>query len=102
MFEFNKEKLNEEKINRKAEHEAHKMFTKMLAKMLLESDAPENIKLSVQVTEKVKDLIDMFYDSLIKKYCTPEQEADTETLKKVFEYLGLVEIGLNQFLETME
>lgn len=86
----------------KARSQANSMLADMLAEMMLKSNASEEIKLSVRIIQQGK------------KVCTATQEileafagdpatikaSDTETLKQVFEYLGLVEVGLKQFIET--
>ena len=73
-----------------------------MADMMLKSNAPEEIKLGVRVIQQgkkvsvaVREIIDAFAGdpATIKA-------SDTETLKRVLEYLGLVEVGLKQFMET--
>lgn len=96
MFERNDEKLME----LKAEHEAKKMLGKMLSEMLLGSDAPESVKLAIRVMDKAKDISDKLILEVIPKYATPGNQANTETLKTVYEYLQLVEVGIKQFIET--
>jgi hypothetical protein len=97
MFEINKEEM----AKRKVESEARSMFAKMLMESIMTSEtAPEHMKLCVGVLSKIKDIDDVLHKEIISEYCTPGKEANTETLKKVLEYLGLVEIGIKQFLET--
>jgi hypothetical protein len=94
-------KINKEEIeNRKAEAKAKRMFSKMMTDMLLESDAPEHVKMSVRVLNKVQDVHNAIEELIVLKYTVPGNEANTETLKKVLEYLELVEVGINQFVET--
>lgn len=95
MFEINKEELE----NKKAERMAKRMLSKMMSEMLLEPDAPEHIKLGVRVLNKAKDIHDAIEDEIVSKYCTPGNQANPETLKKVLEYLELVEVGIKQFVE---
>ena len=95
IFEVNKEEMME----KEAAHKAQKMFSKMLSQMLLESDAPEHMKLSVRVIDKAEKLHECIRD-LVRKYIDIGKVSDAETLKKVLEYLSLVEIGINQFVET--
>lgn len=96
MFEINKEKL----ANEQAEAKAKRILSKMMSEFLLASDAPENVKVSILVLDKAQDIRDALTDKIVLKFCEPGKEAPTETLKKVLEYLELVELGIKQFLET--
>ena len=96
MFEINKEKTN----NELAERKAKKMMADMMADMLLKSESvPEHTKLSVRALTKARDIHELIEEGIVLKYCTPGNEANTETLNKVFEYLELVEVGMKQFVE---
>lgn len=96
MFEINKENL--EQAN--AERMARKMLSKMMSEAILKSEtAPEDMKLSVLLMDKSTDLHDSITD-LVKRYVTPGNLASVETLKKVLEYLALVEVGIQQFSES--
>ena len=86
----------------KARTQATEMLADIMADMMLKSNAPEEIKLGVRVIQQgkkvsvaVREIIDAFAGdpATIKT-------SDTETLKRVREYLGLVEVGLKQFMET--
>lgn len=86
----------------KARSQATEMLADIMADMMLKSNAPEEIKLVVRVIQQgkevsvaVREIIDAFAGdpATIKA-------SDTETLKRVLEYLGLVEVGLKQFMET--
>lgn len=97
MFEINKEKMQE----KKTEAMAREMFANMMIESILTSEsAPEHIKLCVRTLAKARDLEKAVHDEIIHKYCTPGNEANVETLKKVVEYLEMVEIGIKQFVET--
>lgn len=96
MFEMNKEKLEQEKV----EQAAHKMFGKMLSQAILESEtAPESIKLSVRVLDKTQDLHESIID-LSHKFVGLGKRANAETLKNVLEYLSMVEVGIQRFSES--
>lgn len=96
MFEPTKEEMMEQK----AAHEARKMLAKMMSQMILESDtAPESVKLSVRVMDKSVDIEEAILN-LVKNYVGVGKRANAETLKKVLEYLELVEVGIKQFAET--
>lgn len=82
-----------------AEKRAKNMLEKIMVKMLLEADAPENAKAAIRVMDKVHDVNNALHDLVVLKYTTPGSEANTETLKKVLEYLELVEVGIKQFVE---
>ena len=97
MFDAN----DKETIKILAMKKAQRMTGKFMANEILKSDAPESIKLSVQVMEKIRDIYDdALEEGIVLKYCTPTNVANVETLKKVLEYLELVEVGLNQFVES--
>ncbi len=98
MFEINKDEMMKEKI----ENEARKMFGKMLSQSILESDkAPEYMKLSVRIMDKSEDVQEAVHE-LVEHYIKPHEghQANAETLKKILEYLELVETGIKQFVET--
>ena len=86
----------------KARTQATEMLADIMVDMMLKSNAPEEIKLGVRVIQQgknvsvaVREIIDAFAGdpATIKA-------SDTETLKRVLGYLGLVEVGLKQFMET--
>lgn len=96
MFKMNKDEM----MKAQAEHEAHKMFGKMLSQAILESKtAPESMKLSVLVLDKSHDLNESVHN-LVKHFVKPQKRANVETLQKVLEYLSMVEVGIQQFMET--
>jgi hypothetical protein len=96
MFETTKEEM----MKKKAEHEARKMLSKMMSQMVLKSDkTPESVKLSIRVMDKAEDIGEALRNFVIN-YVNPEARANAETLKKVLEYLELVEVGIKQFVET--
>lgn len=85
----------------RARRQACDMLSDMLIEAMLKSDAPEEAKLGVRIIQRGKkvskatqEIIEAFVgDSAAVK------ASDTETLKQVLEYLGLVEVGLKQFME---
>ena len=86
----------------KARSQASDMLADMLAEIMLESNASEEIKLSVRIVQqgkKVSKAVHEIIDAFAGDSATVEA-SDTETLKRVLEYLGLVEVGLKQFMET--
>lgn len=95
MFDITEKDL----MKQKAEREAKNMFAKMMTSAILESDAPEYVKLDVQVLCKVKDIHDALEELIVLKYTVPNNEANAETLKTVLEYLELVEVGIKTFSE---
>ena len=97
MFEINKEEM----MNAQAEQKAKRMMADMIADMLLESESvPETAKLSIRVLKKARDIHSLIEEGIVCKYATPNNEAKGETLKKVLEYVELVEVGMKQFIET--
>ena len=96
MFGLNEEKLMEAK----AESKARRMIADMMAETILESDAPESMKLSIRVITKARDISDTIRNEILMKYASPSKTANAETLKYVYEYLSMVEVGLKQFAET--
>lgn len=96
MFDFTKEKMEEKMVENKAKD----MFANLMIEAILTSeDAPEHIKLCVGILGKVKDNQKSLHE-IVEKYVAPGNEANAETLKKVKEYLELVEVGIKQFVET--
>ena len=94
------DRKNEKELEQiKAEKKANSMVSKMFTKLLLESDIPENKKMAIRVLDKAGDIDNALDDLVVLKYTTPGSEANTETLKKVLEYLELVEVGIKQFVE---
>ena len=102
MFDFDitKEKLEEKFEEREAERKAKAALGRIMTKMLLESNAPEHIKLNVRVLDKARDVHNAIEELIVLKYTVPDKEANAETLKTILEYLELVEIGIKQFVET--
>ena len=100
MFDFTNEKMEEKIAERDADRKAKMLFSKMLSEAILSSEkTPENVKLTVRVMDKTTDIQEALRES-VGKYITPGKEADIETLKKVLEYLELVEVGIKRFFET--
>lgn len=96
MFDFTNEKLEEKMV----ESKARDMFANLLIESILTSEsAPEYVKLSVHIISKIKD-VNNASTEIMKKYCNPGNEANAETLKKIKEYLEIVEVGIKQFVET--
>ena len=97
MFEINKEKIEE----MEAANKAKSMFFNMMESMILGSEeAPESLKAFVRVVKKAREVNNAVTDCIVMKYCDPEHQANNETLKKVVEYLELVEVGIRQFVDT--
>ena len=97
MFELNKEEMMKAKV----ESKARTMISKLMSEAILEAEnVPEHIKLSVQVLGKARDINEALHEDIVEKCCTPGNQANAETLKKVLEYLQLVEVGIKQFVET--
>lgn len=86
----------------KARNQASNMLADMLADMMLKSNAPEEIKLGVRIVQQSKKVHAAVHDIVEAFAGDPAtvKASDTETLKQVLEYLGLVEVGLKQFMET--
>jgi hypothetical protein len=96
MFDITKEEM----MKNEAEHKAREMFANMLAEAILTSDsAPETTKLRTMAVMKAKKINNCVHDEIVEKYCNPTVNANAETLKKVVEYLELVELGIRQFVE---
>ena len=96
MFEITKEEM----MKKEAEFKAREMFADMVANAILTSDsAPETTKLRTMAVMKAKKINNCVHDEIVEKYCNPTVNANAETLKKVVEYLELVELGIRQFVE---
>ena len=86
----------------KARSQATEMLADMLTDMMLKSSAPEEIKLGVRIIQQGKK-VSVSVQKIIEAFAgdpATTKASDTETLKRVLEYLGLVEVGLKQFMET--
>lgn len=96
MFNMNKDKM----IEKEAEFKAKRILLDIMTEAILTSEsAPEHIKLRTQIMMKTKDINELLGEKIINKFCHPDVNTNVETLKKVVEYLQLVEIGFNQFIE---
>lgn len=85
----------------RARSQACDMLSDMLIEAMLESDAPEEAKLGVRIVQqgkKVNKATQKIIDAFVGDSAAIKA-SDTETLKQVLEYLGLVEVGLKQFME---
>ena len=86
----------------KARTQATEMLADMLTDMMLKSSAPGEIKLGVRIIQQGKK-VSVSVQKIIEAFAGDPatiKASDTETLKRVLEYLGLVEVGLKQFMET--
>lgn len=86
----------------KARNEARGMLADMLAEIMLKSNMPEEAKRGVRIVQQGKKVCEATQEILEAFAGDPTRlkASDTETLKQVLEYLGLVEVGLKQFMET--
>lgn len=86
----------------KARNEARGMLADMLTEIMLKSNMPEEAKLGVRIIQQGKKVCEATQEILEAFAGDPAiiKASDTETLKRVLEYLGLVEVGLKQFMET--
>ena len=93
----------EDKKKIDAEALANKMFADMLSKMILEADnAPEHIKLNVQILNATESLDETLFKH-IEKYVSPDNTCtDIELLTSILEYIKLVEAGINRFFAETE
>lgn len=94
--------LEEMKARNQASNMLADMLADMLAEIMLESNAPEEIKLGVRIVQQGKKVSKAAHEIVEAFAGDPAtiKASDTETLKQVLEYLGLVEVGLKQFMET--
>lgn len=84
------------------EAEALSSLGDMLTNLLLEADMPEEQKITVKLCKAAKQTSTAVH-ALMEKYANPKLPDSPElfeTRKQVLEYLGLVELGLKQFMET--
>lgn len=96
MFEFSKEKMEQ----RKAEDMACNVLAKMMSEVILTSKtASEEMKLSVLILDKASDIQESIH-KLVDEHVSPGHRSNVETLKTVLEYLGMVELGIKQFIES--
>ena len=86
----------------KIEIEAHKMMSKMLSKIMLQAEGvSEEKKTCIRILDTAED-IHTAVRGIVEKVAMPDDIADMDTLKKVYEYLGMVLVGINQFSETVK
>ncbi len=101
MFDFIKENPDLEQI--KAKRMAEKMFSRMMSQSILESEnAPEYMKLSVLLMDKSEDVTNAIHEMVVRNVSPTlkNEKLNEENLKKILEYLSLVEVGIKQFIET--
>lgn len=86
----------------RARSQACDTLSDMLIEAILKSDAPEKAKLGVRIIQQGKKVNDATYEIIEAFTGDPAtiKASDTKTLKKVLGYLGMVEVGLKQFMET--
>lgn len=70
-----------------------------LAELLLESDAPEEDKIGVRIIQQAGATRNAV-GRIVSRFADPEKEVAYDDKKQALEYLRLVELGINQFLET--
>ena len=96
MFENVREKAKK----LKEENRAEKMALDMLSEMILNSEkTPEHTKLMIRALNKGTDVHEAV-EQLKERYLHPDHPANSETIKTVLEYLGMVELGIKQFMES--
>ena len=85
-----------------ANAQANDVLADMLAEIMLKSNAPEEVKLGVRIIQQGKKVCEATQEILEAFAGGPAQlkASGTETLKQALEYLGSVEVGLKQFMET--
>ena len=85
-----------------ARNKIESMVADMLGEILLESEAPEDIKLGVRIIRQSKNVIIAAQEILEAFAGDPAtiKASDTETLKQVLGCLDSVEVVLKQFMET--
>lgn len=66
----------------------------------LKSDMPDDKKITLMVMKNGNAVRDNV-EELIKKYCLLGDEQSIEDRTKVAEYLGMVLVGIEQFMETL-
>lgn len=74
----------------------------MLTDLLLEVDMPEEQKIGIKLCKAAKQTSHSI-QTLMEKYANPKLPDSPElfeTRQQVLEYLGLVNLGLKQFMET--
>lgn len=75
---------------RKVQHEAESMFIDMLGEAMLNSDMPEEKKISIRVLLEMKKLKDRMANKL-EVLCDPEQAETAELYEKRKEALELLQ-----------
>ncbi len=99
---FNESNPHRELEKTRARIQTGDMLTDMLAEIMLKSDMPEEAKLGVRIVQQGRN-VSRAAREIVEAFAgdpATVKPSDTETLKRVLEYLGLVEVGLKQFMET--
>ena len=68
MFDFEKEMKKNE-----VSHEAERMLAKMLSNILLESDALEDVKMSIRLVDSAQSLTDTLHEVLSREALTSKK-----------------------------
>ena len=96
------EKMREKQ---EAKHEAHKMFIDMLLDCSLESDMPEEHKIGLRIMKAVHKLEENVRSFMIL-FADPTKLPDTpetfEMRKEALDYITLVGVGLDQYLQQVK
>lgn len=79
--------------------EAQSAACDLLLDLMLESNMPAERKVGLQIMKEARLLHDAIA-SVVNAYADPEKEVPYDKAKEALEYLGLVHIGINQFMET--
>lgn len=91
MFDFENEIRKE-----KASREAKSMLSKMISEILLESDAPESMKMSVRLINASQALIDTLYFELPEEVLTSDN-INVENAKKFCFFLNTITEQIKAF-----
>lgn len=79
--------------------EAESAACDLLLDLMLGSDMPAERKVGLQILKTARQLHDDI-NAVVNAYADPTKDVPYDKAKEALEYLGLVHIGIKQFMET--
>lgn len=90
----------EDMKKREAENTARRMASDAMLELMLNSGMPEEKKGSLRCIKAAREAHDAV-DAVMEAYADPEKHVPYEIAMQAAEYLGLVRVGIDQFMQTM-
>lgn len=90
----------EDMKKREAENAARRMASDAMLELMLNSGMPEEKKGGLRCIKAAREVNDAV-DAVMEAYADPEKNVPYEIAMQAAEYLGLVRVGIDQFMQTM-